>query len=88
MTWMQAGFNKIGNIGDLQELPYGCILHVLDNFPMDGRVDWGPRITNSFLHMNNFKVFMHNVTAWPDKKSSEVSCSFRERSISSSSFRR
>ncbi len=84
MTWMQAGFNKIGNINDLQELPYGCILHVLDNFPMDGRVDWGPRITNYFMHMNNFKVFMHNVTSWPEHKSSDVAPIYKDKMIMTS----
>ncbi len=67
MTWRVSQFKDLGELTNITELPYGCVLHVFDNFPMDGRVDWGPRLGNHFMHMNKFKLFIHNVLGWPQK---------------------
>ena len=60
---------KLRDLRDVTELPYGAMLHVLDNFPMDGKVSFGPRIDNHFINMNNFKVFMLNKSNWPEETS-------------------
>lgn len=69
MSWRLSDFGKLGDIRDVTELPYGSVVHILDNFPMDGKVSFGPRIDNHFINMNNFKVYMLNESSWPTKTS-------------------
>ena len=60
MAWRMTQLSEVRSLTDLTELPYGSILHVLDNFPCDGKIAWGPRADNYLINMNRFRLFMNN----------------------------
>ena len=58
MSWRMSQLGQVRKLEELTELPYGCILHVLDNFPCDGKIAWGPRADNYLINMNKFRNFV------------------------------
>ena len=79
MAWRMTQLSEVRSLTDLTELPYGSILHVLDNFPCDGKVAWGPRADNYLINMNKFRLFMNNQIMWPEKKSTDVAPISKEK---------
>lgn len=81
MTWRRSDLAKVRDLSDLTELPPGVIVHILDNFVMDGKISYGPRTDNHLINMNKFRLFMHNVTTWPTKKATDVAPINKEKMI-------
>ena len=71
MTWRTSQFKSVTPISALSELPVNSILHICDNFPMDGMVSMSPRVNNPFITMNKYKLFMANVT-FPSESSRDI----------------
>ena len=81
MMWKVSLLTGTKSLSDLTELPYGSIIHILDNFPMDGRVDMGPRKGNHFMHMNRFYKCMHTVLNWPEKLPTDVAPVYKDKMV-------
>lgn len=81
MMWKVSLLTGTKSLSDLTELPYGSIIHILDNFPMDGHVEYGPRKGNHFMHMNRFYKFMHSVVNWPEHKSSDCAPIYKDKMV-------
>ena len=79
MAWRMTQLSEVRSLTDLTELPYGSILHVLDNFPCDGKIAWGPRADNYLINMNRFRLFMNNQIMWPEKKPTDVAPVSKEK---------
>ena len=63
MTFRVGQLNKIRPLQELQELPVGAILHVLDNFAMVGeKMKYYPHLDNPFINMNSYKLYVYNMT--------------------------
>jgi len=79
MSWRMSQLGQVRSIEELTEMPYGCILHVLDNFPCDGKISWGPRPENYLINMNKFRLFMYNQVMWPSKKPTDVAPFYKDK---------
>lgn len=71
MTWKSSQFKQVMPLSGLKELPVGSILHILDNFQMDGTVSMSPRLNNPFTNMNKYRMYMTNI-AFPEESSRDV----------------
>ena len=70
MTWRTSQFKEVRPISELSELPIGCVLHILDNFQMDG-FSMAPRANNPFINMNKYKLYMKNID-FPKEQAGDV----------------
>lgn len=70
-TWRTSQFMELRKISELEEMPFGSVLHVLDNFQMDGHVDMAPRPGNKIIGMNKFKLYIKNIE-YPEETAKDV----------------
>ena len=57
MNWKTSDLKLVHSLAELQELPTGSVLHLLDNFQMDG-VSISPRPTNPIINANKYKLYI------------------------------
>lgn len=79
MSWRMSQLSEVRDLNEITELPYGSILHVLDNFPWDGKVSWGPRPDNYFINMNRFRLYMNNLIMWPKPSTTDVAPIYKDK---------
>lgn len=60
-TFRPGQFNTLHNIQELKGLPYGSIVHILDNFSKLNGFRYTPAIDNPILSLENCKLLMTNV---------------------------
>lgn len=60
MSWKSSDLKIVRSLAEMQELPMGSVLHILDNFQMDG-VSICPRPGNALLGLNKYKLYIKNV---------------------------
>ena len=57
MNWKTSDLKVVRSLAEFQELPVGSVLHLLDNFQMDG-VSIGPRPGNPIVNANKYKLYI------------------------------
>lgn len=60
-TFRPGQFNDLKDLRDLKGLPYGSIVHILDNFSKTGGFKYTPALDNPMLILENCKLLMTNV---------------------------
>lgn len=60
-TFRPGQFNDLQDLRDLKGLPYGSIVHILDNFSKTGGFKYTPALDNPMLILENCKLLMANV---------------------------
>ena len=61
LTWKSSDLKVVRPLVELQELPYGSILHSLTNFQMDDVTSIAPRLDDPIIGLNKYKLFIKNV---------------------------